>query len=68
MFSDVTDLQQRDHRLSTEGKIVSKYCNISKFQERGCINGGGGGGGGFQHRPPPPHPTPLYQGGVGLWV
>ena len=57
MFSDVTDLQQRDHRLSTEGKIVSKYCNISKFQERGSKNA-----------PPPPHPTPLYQGGVGLWV
>ena len=38
MFSDVTDLQQRDHRLSTEGKIVSKYCNISKSQERGSIN------------------------------
>ena len=47
MFSDVTGLQQRDHRLSTEGKIVSTYCNISKFQERGSINA----------------PTPLYQGG-----
>ena len=47
MFSDVTGLQQRDHRLSTEGKIVSKYCNISKSQERGSINA----------------PTPLYQGG-----
>ena len=27
-----------DQRLSTEGKIVSKYCNISKILERGSIN------------------------------
>ena len=53
MFSDVTDLQQRDHRLSTEGKIVSKYGNISKSQERGSINA----------PTPPPPATPLYQGG-----
>ena len=56
MFSDVTGLQQRDHRLSTEGKIVSKYCNISKSQERGSINA----------------PTPCTKVGtkvgVGLWV
>ena len=48
MFGDVTDLQQRHHptsscredqRLSTEGKIVLKYCDISKTQ-------------GF-HQPPP---------------
>ena len=47
MFGDVTGLQQRDHRFSTEGKIVSKYCNVLKSQERGSINA----------------PTPLYQGG-----
>ena len=52
MFSDVTDLQQRDHRLSTEGKIVSKYCNISKFQERGSINA-----------PPPPTQPPCTKEG-----
>ena len=38
---------REDQRLSTEGKIISKYCNISKTQR------------GF-HQPPPP---PLYQGG-----
>ena len=39
---------REDQRLSTEGpegKIVSKYCNISKTQEEG--------GGGIN--PPPPH-------------
>ena len=47
---DVTGLQQchhsakytsfscKDQRLSTEGKIVSKYCNISKTLLRGPIN------------------------------
>ena len=47
MFGDVTGLQQRhppikyilscweDQMLSTEGKIVSKYCNISKNSEDG---------------------------------
>ena len=27
-----------DQRLSTEGKIVSKYCNISKTEGRGSMN------------------------------
>ena len=38
---------EEDQRLSTKGKIVSKYCNISKTQGRGSIH------------PPPP----LYHGG-----
>ena len=38
----------REHQRSTEGKIVSKYCNISKTQ--------GGGGGSI-------HPSTLYHGG-----
>ena len=38
---------REDQRLFTEGKIVSKYCNISKTEGRGFIN------------PPPP----LYHGG-----
>ena len=38
---------KEDQRLSTEGKIVSKYCNIS-------MTLGGGGGGGV-------HPPPLVQ-------
>ena len=50
MFGDVTNLQQRHHpikytsscredqRRSTEGKIVSKYCNTSKTQGGGSIN------------------------------
>ena len=29
---------REDQRLSTEGKIVSKYCNISKTLGRGSIN------------------------------
>ena len=29
---------KEDQRLSTEDKIVSKYCNISKTQGRGSIN------------------------------
>ena len=41
---------REDQRLSTEGKIISKYCNISKTQ------------GGFHH-PHPPLPHPLYHGG-----
>ena len=42
---------REDQRHSTEGKIVSKYCNLSKTQgEGGSI-------------PPPPHPTPLCHGG-----
>ena len=40
-----------DQRLSAEGKIVSKYCNISQHNS----------GEGF-HQPPPP-PAPLYHGG-----
>ena len=40
---------REDQRCSTEGKIVSKYCNLSKTQgEGGSI---------------PPHPTPLCHGG-----
>ena len=39
----------KDHRLSTKGKIVLKYCNISKTLGRGSIN---------TH-----HPPPLYHGG-----
>ena len=55
---DVTGLQQchhsakytsfpcKDQRLSIEGKIVSKYCNISKTLGReGSVN----------YQPPPPH-------------
>ena len=50
IVGDVRGLQQRHHRikynlswrehqrLSTEGKIVSKYCIISKTLERGSIN------------------------------
>ena len=38
-----------DQRLSTEGNIVSKYCNISKTLGRGSID--------------PPPPPNLYQGG-----
>ena len=40
---------REDQRLFTEGKIVSKYCNISKTWGRGFI----------KHTPPPP----LYHGG-----
>ena len=39
-----------DQRLSAEGKIVSKYCNISQHNS----------GEGFHQPPPPP---PLYHGG-----
>ena len=42
-------LLREDQGLSTEGKIVSKYCNVSKIQ---------GGGGGCSINPPP-----LYHGG-----
>ena len=38
-----------DQRLSTKGKIVSKYCNISKTAGRGSFN----------PPTPPPPPTPL---------
>ena len=38
-------------RLSTESKIVSKYCNILKTLGRGSI------------QPPPPPPSSLYHGG-----
>ena len=57
MFGDVTGLQQRHHpynytssckkdqRLPTEGKIVLKYCNISKTLGKGSntplYHGGG---------------------------
>ena len=44
----------RRSRLSTEGKIVSKYCNISKTQ-------------GGPSTPPPPLPL-LYHGGMTLRV
>ena len=45
---------REDQRLSTEGKIVSKYCNLSKTQgEGGSIT-------------PPPPPTPLCHGGYGF--
>ena len=37
-----------DQRLSTKGKIVSKFCNISKTPGRGSIH---------------PSPPPLYHGG-----
>ena len=44
---------REDQRLSTEGKIVSKYCNISK-----CLEGKGS-----------IHPFPLYNGvGMNLSV
>ena len=33
-----TSSYQEDQRLSTEGKIVSKYCNISKTLGRGSIH------------------------------
>ena len=42
---------REDQRLSTEGKIVTKYCNISKTLERGSNN-----------RPPP-----LLCTKVGVW-
>ena len=29
---------QEDQRLSTKGKIVSKYCNISKTPRRGSVH------------------------------
>ena len=37
---------RENQRLSNEGKIFSKYCNISETQGRDSIN------------PPPPHPPP----------
>ena len=40
-----------EQRLSTEGKIVWKYCNISKTAGRGSIT------------PPPLPPLPLYHSG-----
>ena len=54
MFGGVTDLHYtsfcgEDQRISTEGKIFSKYCNRSKTLRR---EGG--------HQPPP---APLYHGG-----
>ena len=39
---------REDQRRSTEGKIVSKYCNLSKTQGEGGV-----------HHPNPPPPTPL---------
>ena len=62
MFGDVTGLQQGDppwniphlireyQRLSTEGKIFPKYCNILKPLGRGPIT----------------PPSPLYHGGGSL--
>ena len=57
-FGDVTGLQQHHHsknipHLVTKikgfpGKIVSKYCNISKTPRRGSIH------------PPPPFPVPQW--------
>ena len=44
-----------DQRLSTEGKIASKYCNISKPLGRGSINN-------------PPPPPPNHGGGMNLHV
>ena len=49
---------REDQRLSTKGKIVSKYCNIS--------NTSGGGGDSIQ---PSIHPTPPPPGTtVGIWI
>ena len=42
---------REDQWLSTEGKIVSKYCNISKTLGRGSIT------------PPPPFTSSLYHSG-----
>ena len=58
-FSSATPIKytsscREGQRLSTEGKIVSKYCNISKSQ--------GGGGGGRRLMEPPPCTT------VGVWL
>ena len=47
-----TSFFREDQWLSTEGKIVSKYCNISKTLGRGSIN-------------PPPPPPPCIT--VGVW-
>ena len=48
IVGDVTGLQQGHHtRLSTKGKMVLKYCNISKTPGKGSIH------------PPPPPPPPL---------
>ena len=48
---------REDQRLSPEGKIVSKYCNISKNSR--------GGGGGWGPSTPPPACTTL---GIGVCV
>ena len=45
---------REDQRLSTEGKIVSKYCNISKTQ------------GGVSSTYPPPPPSPCTT--VRVWL
>ena len=47
---------REDQRLSTEGKIVSKYCNLSKTQ---------GEGGSITPTPPPPL---CHEGGMTLIV
>ena len=49
IIGDVTALHQRHHPL-IKGKIVSKYCNITKNLGRGPINN-------------PPPPPSLYHGG-----
>ena len=46
---------KEDQRLSTEGKIVLKYCNIS------MTLGGGGGGGGLSVHPTPHKPRRGYE-------
>ena len=60
-FSSATPIKytsscREGQRLSTEGKIVSKYCNISKSQ------GGGGGAAGYGT------PTLYPSGGMTLRV
>ena len=42
---------RQDQTFSTQGKTISKYCNISKTQGRGSIN------------PPPPSPSFLNKDG-----
>ena len=49
-----TSFFREDQKLSTDGKIVSKYCNTWKTLGRGSIN------------PPPPPPLPCIT--MGVWL